>query len=154
MTTLYYAQFTGQLASDPARDGSIPPDGDYYHDDAGNELPVAGVRLTRSPDAWDLSGEGKDWGIMAIDVPLSETELAQCRISWDIEHESFDVPESIVNESPRRWVQGAPTYLHEPRVDARTQIDVMRADRELRRSGLGTMYNKDGSYNASDNATE
>src|SRR5438552_3081617 len=85
----------------------LPPDGDFYWDDHGRELPVNGIRLTREPNAWP-----RTYLLIAVDVPLDDAAIAPHRVRWDREHESYDLAETLVNSSRRSWVRDEETVVH------------------------------------------
>jgi hypothetical protein len=108
MTRLYYGHPRPRglgppdLTSEP-----LPADGEFYYDEDGEVLPVAGIRLTKEPEAW-----WRTWLLVVIDVPLDGAALDAHRVQWDWRHESYDLPADLVNSSPRRWVRDEQTVVN------------------------------------------
>lgn len=103
-TRLYYgAPFYDAPELRKLTDRDLPPDGDYY---SFEDFEVKGIRLTKDPSAWHPT-----LLLISVDVPLDSAALGRYRLHEDRAHEAYDLPEHVVNSSPRRWVRDEETTL-------------------------------------------
>jgi len=119
-TRLYYgALFYDSPEERNLTSRDLPPDGDFYSPHV-----VEGIRLTKEPNAWH-----RTLLVIAVDVPVNLETLARYRVRWDWEHESYDLPEGLVNSSRRVWVRDEETVLNLMRSNGENRLGEKESER-------------------------